>query len=350
MKPSPTLEDVARRCGVSAATVSRALNSPTRVRPETLARIEAAVAELGYTPHFGGRALALGRANTVGVVIPTMENAIFAEGLQAMQERLAEDGVTLLVATSGYDAAREAGQIRALLARGVDGLALIGEDRPEATYRLLQERRVPHVLVWTWRPDAPRPLVGFDNRAAARAIAERTLALGHRRVAMIAGVAEGNDRARLRVEGVRAALAEAGLALEPPRLVEAAYDAEAGAAAAGRLLALTPRPTALLCGNDVLAAGALLGIRRAGLAAPRDVSVTGFDDIDLARLVTPPLTTVRAPHRRMGRAAAELLLRLKDGEAAGAAGRRFDTHVVERESLGPPPRWRPALHTTRRPP
>ena len=127
----PTLDDVARRAGVSTATVSRCLNLPDRVRPETRARVEAAVAELGYTPHFAGRALASNRTNTIGAVIPTMENAIFALGLQVLQDELSASDVTLLVATSHYDAQREADQIRALLARGVDGLVLIGEARPE---------------------------------------------------------------------------------------------------------------------------------------------------------------------------------------------------------------------------
>jgi LacI family transcriptional regulator len=143
---APTLHDVARRAGVSTATVSRCLNLPDCVRPQTRARVKAAVAELGYTPHFGGRALVSNRTNTVGAVIPTMENAIFARGLQAMQDEFSAGGVTLLVATSYYDAEREAEQIRALLARGVDGLVLIGKARPDSTYQMLQARNIPFLL------------------------------------------------------------------------------------------------------------------------------------------------------------------------------------------------------------
>jgi LacI family transcriptional regulator len=129
----PTLRHVARRAGVSTATVSRCLNAPDRVRPETRARVEAAVAELGYTPNFGARALASKRTNTIGAIIPTMESAIFALGLQALQDELSESGVILLIATSRYDPEREARQVRALLGRGVDGLVLIGEARPEGS-------------------------------------------------------------------------------------------------------------------------------------------------------------------------------------------------------------------------
>ena len=325
----PTLEDVARRARVSTATVSRVLNNSNVVSAATRERVEAAIGELGYTPHFGGRALASNRTNTVGVIIPTMENAIFATGLQALQEEFAHVGVTLLVATSHYDPERELEQLNVLLARGVDGVVLIGEARAPETYGLLERRRVPFVLVWTWRPDCPWKCVGFDNRAAARAMAERVLDFGHQRIAMLAGVTRGNDRAQSRVEGVQDALKARGLSLAPDGLVEAVYTVEAGADATEKLMSAAQKPTAIICGNDVLAAGAILAIRDLGLSVPQDVSVVGFDDIELAKLLTPPLTTVHVPHRRMGESAGRLLYRLIEGESD------IPTDLIERESLGP---------------
>lgn len=335
MKALPTLADVARLSGVSTATVSRALNEPGLVREGTRARVQAAVKELGYTPHFGGRALASNRTNTVGAVIPTMENAIFARGLQALQEDLSEAGVTLLVATSGYDSEREARQIRTLLGRGVDAMVLIGAAREEALHALLESRGVPVLLMWWWQRDCPWPCVGFDNRAAARAIAERVLAQGHRQIAMIAGIMRDNDRAAARVQGVRDALGAAGVTLDHQAFIEAPYQIDAAAAAATRLLATNPRPTAIICGNDVLAAGAMRGIQAAGLSVPEDVSVTGYDDIELARLLDPPLTTVHVPHRRMGHAAAKMLLSLQtpDLESDSVI---LDTEIVDRASLSGP--------------
>ncbi len=335
IRTAPTLDDVARRAGVSTATVSRCVNFPDRVRAETRARVETAIDALGYTPHFGGRALASNRTNTIGAVIPTMENAIFARGIQAVQEELAAADATLLIASSGYDPEQEAAQIRALLARGVDGLLLIGEARPQSTYALLEQRRVPFVLVWTRRDGCPYPCVGFDNRAAARALAERALELGHRRISMIAGVTRWNDRAAARVAGVRDALAAAGLELAPPRLVEADYTLAGGERAFEALMRAAPETTAVLCGNDVLAAGALKAARRMGLATPDDVSITGFDDIDLAEALVPGLTTVHVPHRRMGAAAAKTLLALRDGSPP-PDDLTFRTFVEERESLAPP--------------
>ncbi len=328
----PTLEDVARKSGVSTATVSRALNDPTRVSKKTRERVEAMVAALGYTPNFGARALASNRTNTIGAVIPTMENAIFAQGLQALQEELGEAGVTLLVATSNYDPEKEAQQVRTLLGRGVDGVALIGEARGVEIYELLERRGVPFVLMWTWRRDCPWPCVGFDNRAAARRLTERVLELGHRNIAMIAGVTHGNDRAEMRVCGVRDAIRAAGLPLEDKRIIEVEYSLDASAAAAKRLLAHDRKPTTIICGNDVLAAGAMIGIRELGLNVPNDVSVTGFDDIELSLVLDPPLTTIHVPHRRMGQSAAQLLLLLCAGED-NVTRVNFEPDLVERKSL-----------------
>ncbi|MGI9508141.1 MAG: LacI family DNA-binding transcriptional regulator [Geminicoccaceae bacterium] len=331
----PTIDDVSRRAGVSTATVSRCLNAPDRVRPETRARVEAAVAELGYTPHFGGRALAANRTNTIGVVIPTMASAIFALGIQSLQEELSANDVTLLVATSHYDPDLELKQIRTLLGRGVDGLALIGEARPDDAYKLLHDRQVPFVLLWSYREDCTHGCVGFDNHAAARRMAERVLEVGHRQIAMVAGIQASNDRAAARVDGVRDALSAKGLRLDPPFLAEAPYTVDESAEAARALLTLSPRPTVIVSGNDVQAAGALLAARSAGLHVPDDLSIVGFDDIELASVVDPQLTTVHVPHRRMGRAAARrLLAMIRSGDPGENIA--FETTIVERGSLAAP--------------
>ncbi|MGI9408294.1 MAG: LacI family DNA-binding transcriptional regulator [Hyphomicrobiaceae bacterium] len=335
LKSKSSIDDVARRAGVSTATVSRSLNEPHRVKQATLEAVRDAVDALGYTPHFGGRALASNKTNTIGAIIPTMDNAIFARGLQALQETLAQAGVTLLVATSDYDAEQEAEQIRALLGRGIDGLLLIGLARPEKTYALLRSHNVKVVIAWSFSEDSTYPCVGFDNRAASARVTECALEFGHRRIAMISGVTEGNDRAAERVEGVRQVLRTHGLELTPDHLIEVPYELEAATAAMETLMALEPRPTVVICGNDVVAAGALIHTRHANISVPRDVSVVGFDDIDLALAVDPPLTTVHVPHRNMGRIAAEALLALRDG-AETVTGTELQTKLVVRESLGPP--------------
>ncbi|RED18385.1 LacI family DNA-binding transcriptional regulator [Pontivivens insulae] len=335
MSKNPTIADVAREAGVSTATVSRTLNDPDRVKEPTRVAVQDAVNKLGYTPHFGGRILASNRTNTVGAVIPTMENAVFAHGLQTLQASLADMGITLLVATSSYDREHEEHQIRTLLARGVDGLALIGAERSAEIYALLDRREVPYVLMWTGGKADGHFTVGFDNDAAARQVVDKVVAAGHTKIAMIAGTTEGNDRAAERVAGVRAALAERGL--PAPTIVEVPYQIEEGERAAAAFLSAAERPTVLICGNDVLAAGALRAARTHGVNVPDQISIVGFDDIDLARVVEPPLTTVRVPHRRMGTSAAQHLVEwMRTG--VKPASILYRTDFIERASLGRPPK------------
>jgi len=333
--PAPTLADVARRAGVSTATVSRCLNTPERVVEQTRERVLQAVRDLGYAPNFGARVLAAKRTDTFGAIIPTMNNAIFARGIQAFQEELGRHGITLLVASSSYRPELEEGQIHALVARGADALLLIGYERAPDVYDFLDRRAVPYLLAWVHDPSRPFPAIGFDNQAAMRQLAERVLAFGHRRVGMISGILAGNDRARDRHAGVVAAMAAAGLDRDALRLVETPYAIEDGARAFRELMQAAPRPSVIMCGNDVLAAGALIGARDLGLRVPADVSITGFDDIEIARIVTPALTTVHVPHRAMGEQAARLLIDLRDGKRP-AAGVCLDADVRLRDSLGPP--------------
>lgn len=330
---APTLDDVAKHANVSTATVSRCINTPDQVRQLTRERVEAAIAELGYTPHFGGMALASNRTNTIGAVIPTMENAIFARGLQVLQEELSAAGVTLLVATSQYDSEQEARQIQALVSRGVDGIVLIGDARSESVYDFLNGRNIPFVLMWTHKNDPQHCYVGFDNKLAAESIAKHVISLGHKRIGMISGITADNDRARARVQGVKDVLKQNGITLETPYLMETHYSLEHGKEATFKLLTLPDRPTAVFFGNDVQAAGALQATKELNLKVPEDVSIIGFDDIDLASAVEPPLTTVHVPHRRMGREAARIIMRMAREKVPGQSV-ILKTDIVERRSLG----------------
>jgi LacI family transcriptional regulator len=337
----PTLEDVARAAKVSTATVSRCLNSPERVVEKTRKRVMAAVEALGYSPNFGAQALAAKRTNTIGAVIPTMDNAIFARGLQAFQEAIALRKATLLVASSYYRQEIEEQQIRALVARGADALLLIGESRSSDIYDFLRNRNIPYVLAWTFKQGGGHSFVGFDNRAAARDMANKVLALGHRRIAMIAGVTLHNDRARDRVLGVRDAAVAHGVNMSDLDVVEAPYQFDDASDAFELIMRRDPRPTAVICGNDILAIGALKQAKAMGLRVPDDVSVVGFDDIEISSVTEPGITTVHVPHRQMGQVAAEILIRQLQGKSETGTfepeSRELETRIVERGSLGPPP-------------
>ncbi len=315
---TPGIEDVAALAGVSTASVSRALNEPARVRPATRQRILAAIDQLGYVPDAAARALSSRRLRTIGAVVPTLDNAIFATGINALQRRLAQRGFTLLVASSEYDQGEELREAHALMARGVDGLMLVGAAHPPALYEALTRKRLPFVNCWTYAPDAPVPSIGFDNRKAMHTVVDYLVGLGHRRIGMISGFTAENDRARDRLVGVREALAHHGLEIEPGHLVERAYEVRDGREAARMLLRLPDAPTALICGNDVLAMGALFEAQAQGIAVPRALSIVGFDDLPMSSSLVPPLTTVRVPVAEMGRRAADYLLDRIAGHAPPA--------------------------------
>lgn len=333
-RSAPTLDDVAKKAGVSTATVSRCLNDPKRVVEATRARVMSAVSELGYTPNFAARVMAAKRSFTIGAIIPTMENAIFARGLQAFQEEIHNQGYTLLVSSSAYQPEAEEEQIRTLIARGADGLLLIGHDRDPRIFDYLDQQKIPVVVAWSFAPNQSAPSVGFDNRQAMQTLAEQVIQLGHTRLATISARTQGNDRARFRIEGIRDAMRANGLPEASLSVIETTYEIENGAAAFEQLMSLPQRPTAVLCGNDVLAVGAVRQAEKMGISIPDEVSITGFDDIELARIIRPSLTTVHVPHREMGRKAA---IELIDMVETGSTGQslRLETNVINRESLGP---------------
>jgi len=310
----PTLHDVAVKAGVSTATVSRCLNFPERVTVGTREKVAKAVETLGYSPNFGAKAMAARRTNTIGAIIPTMENAIFARGLQAFQEELRSHGYTLLVGSTSYRPEIEEEQIRTLVGRGADALLLIGHDRDPEIYKFLEAQGVPAIVTWAYDPAEFLPSVGFNNRTAMRDMAREVLRLGHCNIALISAKTEHNDRARGRLHGIQDAMIEARQNPEDLRVIETSFGIENGAKAFELIMSSQRRPTAVFCGNDVLAVGAMRSAKALGISVPNDVSIIGFDDIELAQVADPPLTTVHVPHREMGqRAALALVDMLRNG-------------------------------------
>lgn len=310
-----TQKDVANAAGVSTASVSRVLNGVGPVKQEIRARIERAILALDYAPHEGARALVTRRSLVLGAIIPTLNNAIFAEGINAFEAEARARGYTLMLSVSNYDLNEERTLVRRMVQRGVDGLLLVGNQHAAETFATLQRAAVTHVCAWAFEEDGPAPNVGFRNAEAMAEIVDLLVGLGHRRFAMLAGVQAGNDRARGRVSGVQSRLAFHGLRLQPDMLAECPYTIRAAREAFQRLMggAAAGRPTALVCGNDVIAIGALLEARRLGIAVPGALSVTGFDNLAVAAEMDPPITTVDVPAEQMGRGAALALI-----EAIGA--------------------------------
>ena len=337
LKGQPTVEAVAAAAGVSTATVSRVLNTPQAVREALRKRVEAAVAKLGYVPHAGARAMMLRRSGTIGAIFPTVDNAIFAQAIDALQRRLSEAGLQLLIATCDYDTDAEMRQAVNLVSRGADALAFCGTGQRPELLEFLRQRSLPCVHVMSLPTDDAMTVVGFDNALAMAQVVRYLLDLGHRRIAMLAGTTRENDRARARVQGVRNALQAAGLDLPPQRLVERRYGIAEARDGFSELMTPRVKPTAIVCGNDVLAFGALLEAQHAGISVPQSLSITGFDDLELAHHVQPALTTVRVPTLEMWRTAADRLIAALHGEAVPRAT-LIEVSLVVRQSTGPVPR------------
>jgi LacI family transcriptional regulator len=325
---------VAARAGVSTASVSRALNNPDSVSAELRSRIGAAVQSVGYIPHASARALSSRRTRTLGAIIPTIDNTMFARGIAALQKYLSSVGYMLLLTTSGYDLDVELEQARNLIGRGVDGLVLRGDCHHEALRDLIADNAIPFINVGVYRPDRPYPCVGADNEAAAYRAAMHLVELGHRKIGIVSALQRNNDRASARVDGFRRALSESGVSLPPQWHVEVPYTLDDAREAARHLLSLSERPTAVVCGNDVIAYGVLLEAERSGFEVPHDLSVVGFDDLDWSRHLRPSLTTIHVPTAETWQRAGEYLVRHLAGEQA-IMHHEVDYSLVVRESTAP---------------
>ncbi len=302
----PTILDVASRAGVSPATVSRVLTQPGIVRLEKRKRVNDAILALGYVRDGTARALVSGNTGAVGIVVPTVDNAIFSRAVQALQLRLSEAGYRLLVASHEYDPTTETIAVRSLIEHGIDAMVLVGIDHAPELWTLVDAAPIP--LVLTWSIVDGRDCVGFDNRQAGRIAAEHLLSLGHRRFGIISGILNHNDRASARIAGVRDVLANAGLGIPDWRISQQTFSLAGGRAGLAALLSLDEPPTAIIGGNDLLAAGALFEAQARCILVPEKLSIIGMDNLELSEHVTPALSTVNLPTAELGRRAAELVL------------------------------------------
>lgn len=328
------MRDVARAAGVSASTVSRVVNGGAGVRSEKARRVRNAIAELGYRPNWLARELSLGAAvTTVGVLVPQLADEFTGTVVTGIERELKAAGFHMLCSLSHGDPHDEAGALSVFRDRRVSGLILVTTALSDNA--LLEEygSGTPLVLVNHRLHEHADACIHIDNQRAGYLAARHLLDLGHRDLVHISGPLSRQD-ARERQEGFLLALEEAGLGRDPSRLVEAAYNAREGERAMRRLLR-RGLPSAVFAANDVIAAGAMVALREAGLSVPGDVSVVGFDDRTLARLLEPPLTTIRYPMEDVGRRAARHLIhRIRDEEAPPLP--LLSPELIVRASSAPP--------------
>ncbi len=325
-----SLEEVAKRAGVSTATVSRVLNNLEIVRPATKARVLKAIAELNYQPNLHARTLAGGRSNTIGMIASNLENPFFFDVFRSLETHARQRGYEVVVAHTEYDPERLVRSVRLMIGRRVAGLAVVVSEMDPALIKELHAARTPCVFYDVGKPQERMTNIRVNYRHGIERLVEYLHDLGHRRLAFV------GHHATLGPTSEREAAFVAGVKKFAPEIewrTEADRDGfEGGRMAAMRLLAAGFQPTAIVCVNDIMAIGVLRALREKGLRIPDDVSVTGFDNIRLAEYCEPPLTTVHIPRDEVGRLAFAALV--PDKEVPNISGQEIviEPEVVLRSS------------------
>jgi LacI family transcriptional regulator len=336
-----TIKDVAALAGVSFTTVSHVLNDTRPVSADARRRVLAAVDEIGYLPSAVARSLRKSETKIVGVLVPNVQNPFFAELVCGVEECCRLAGFSVFLCNSDNDPKRQQQYMRTLLEKRVDGLLLSSAGDGEALARIFKLASVPSVTVDRLVPGARADRVSVDNRQGARNAVRHLLELGHRRIACISGPAEF-EVTRERIDGWRSALLEAGITPDDSLVIESDFSSPGGYAAARALLlaqggnaALQP-VTALFASNDMMAIGALRAAAELGLKVPQQLSVVGFDDIELSRYVFPALTTVGCSIRQLGHEAGRVLIERIESPDAALRDVLLTPRLVVRESTAAP--------------
>jgi LacI family transcriptional regulator len=328
-KSLATIRDVAARAGVSVATVSRVLNSSGPVRDVTSERIRSAVRALHYTPHAAARSLSTRRSHTICVLLPEVHGEFFSEVIRSIDVEARQRGYHLLVSGSHNDADEMAAVLRALRGR-VDGLIVMS---PDATPDSVTDDLIASTPAVFLNTGVSQRSIRIDNYNGAQAMTRHLIELGHRHIAFIAGPERNVDAAE-RLRGYRDALENGAKPRRKPIEIAGDFTEEAGYAAVTQILAMKPKPTAIFAANDSMAIGALHALREEGLQLPGEMALAGFDDVPIARYVTPPLTTVHVDIAELGRRAVEMLIAGIEGGDGSGSSELIATSLVIRESCG----------------
>jgi len=327
-----TIRDVARKANVSVATVSRVLNSPSLVRQKTRTRVLKAMKECRYVYNALAGGLSARKTTTLGVIIPTITNPVFASVTKGIQDYARENGYSIILGNTDYNEENELRLIHLFQEKRADGVILNGPWRDAPVVPLMKGSRLPFVITWQTLQDKEVSFVAFDNFRSAYRIVEYLISLGHRRIGMISGKFSVSERAVMRWKGYRKCLAAHNIPFDPQLVLEKGYTFSDGKEALASLLDLSYPPTAIFCGNDILAIGAIVCAKEKGLHVPRDLSVAGFDDMEISAYYDPPITTMAVPTYEMGQLAAKILIENIQGKVKIPQQYILETKLVIRGS------------------
>ena len=328
-----TIKDVAARAGISYTTVSHVVNATRPVSEQVRRKVEAAIAELGYVPSGVARSLRARATGTLGLLVPNASNPYFAELARGIEDHAERNGYSVILCNSDDDIDKQLRYLRVLLERRIDGLIVATVASDAAFAQALANLQVPLVLVDRSLEGVSADQLRVDHEQGAYLATRHLLELGHRRIVCIGGPAS-TQVAQLRAAGYQRALDEAGVAAQA--VVDCPFTSPAGHAAAQMLLAAEPRPTAIFAGNDMIALGVLRAAAERGLQVPQQLSVVGFDDIEVSRYLHPALTTVGQCIGALGeQVAARLLERIRTPDLA-VTQRLIEPILLLRESSAAP--------------
>jgi LacI family transcriptional regulator len=331
---SISMREIAKLAGVSSATVSRVINGSSLVTEETAGRIQKIIRELNFVPNNSAIHLKNGKSQIYGIIIPDLTNPFFTELVKIFEELLVQTDRELLVANTDFHATRMQQSVRRMLLRRVDGVALLTSELEAASLESLVKNRIPVVTTDHYRIGCGICDIVVDFASGMSQLVAHLKSLGHRNVGFIGGTS-GLVTSRVRRESFLDAVVKQGLSSREGWLVEGDFKIEGGCAAMGRILSQPELPTAVVTANDLTAIGALRAAHEKGVRIPEDISIAGCDDIEMADIVYPPLTTLRISRREY----AEMLIEALHtaGEDLSKPGRQFDlpTHLVVRQSTGP---------------
>jgi DNA-binding LacI/PurR family transcriptional regulator len=334
------IEAVAKLAKVSTATVSRTINGTAKVSPETAERVHRAIEALNFYPDTNARALGSGRSNLFGLIISDITNPFFPEIVKSFEDFAVANGQDVLISNTNYDSERMKLCVRRMLQRRVDGVAIMTSEMDESLVTSFRRRHIPLVFLDSIAIGPGINCVRIDYTAGINAAVEHLTNLGHHRIAFISGPLR-LPSARIRYKAFMESSARDHLDQNPHLMEEGNHRVEGGHEAMQRILTSDAMPTAVLASNDLTAIGAMGAITEAGLRVPEDISVVGYDDIQLSAYTTPPLSTVRLPRAEIARSAFDALLQaMQPGASKPSSGKEYVVHpeFVARKSTGPAPK------------